>query len=254
MPSSKGQASAGWAGIIQSISTPIGFFALVVLAIEAILGLIAFTASTQDKALIIRSMIILLFIVTLAVIILAFAKPAIFTPPRKQQSLPSKTDEDNTHKESYDIFLSSPMAAFPTDDAYSKERAGMLDLIDCLRTNCNYQRFYYAGLNLASQNDFTGDEALAAKNDFEAIEESTFFVLIYPAKLASGALVEAGYALALKKPCVYFVKDIDDLPYMLQHLHGIEGVEIYTYKTINDIKAIIKKTGCSLFHQSEIIN
>ena len=73
MSSSKGQASAGRAGIIQSISTPIGFFALVVLAIEAILGLIAFTASTQDKALIIRSMIILFFIVTLAVIFLALA-------------------------------------------------------------------------------------------------------------------------------------------------------------------------------------
>ena len=50
----------------------------------------------------------------------------------------------------------------------------MLELIDVLRTYSGYEKFYYAGLNLASQDDFTGDEALAAKNDFDAIEKVLF--------------------------------------------------------------------------------
>ncbi|XGV97895.1 MAG: nucleoside 2-deoxyribosyltransferase [Leptolyngbya sp. BL-A-14] len=248
MTSGKRTEFSSRAGIIQAVDTPIGFFSLVVLAIEALLGIIALTTSEGDRTFIVRSMIALLFIVVAVVSFLAFTKPSLFRASKKEDSKvkPQPVSDDSVEYE-YDVFLSSPMAAMPSDEDYINEREDVLDFMGTLRTYCQLNKIFYAGLELGSQDDFEGDEALAARVDFEAIRKSRYFILIYPARLASGVLVEAGYALALNKPSVYFVKDRSNLPYILQHLHGIDNVEIYPYSGLSDLKTIIKRSGCHIF-------
>jgi nucleoside 2-deoxyribosyltransferase len=238
------------ANIIQAVDSPIGFFSLVILAIEALLGIVAITSSEEDRTFIVRSMVVLLFIVIAVVTTLAYTKPDFFKSKKEdtssQKVKPVVSIEDQDEYE-YDVFLSSPMAAFPSDDSYVEERKKMLDFMGALRTYCQLNRIFYAGLDLESQSEFSGDEVLAAKHDFEAIKKSRYFILIYPQRLASSVLVEVGYALALNKPSIYFVKNVEDLPYLLQHLHGVNNIEIYPYSTTDDLRKIIRRNGCQIF-------
>ncbi len=49
-----------------------------------------------------------------------------------------------------------------------------------------------------------------------ALRAAHLFVMIYPGKIVTSALVEVGYAMALRLPCLLLVRDRDDLPYLLK--------------------------------------
>ena len=95
----------------------------------------------------------------------------------------------------YDVFLSSPMSAFETDEDYKKDRDVMLKLKKYLEEQKNVS-IYYAGEHIKSSISFENE--LVGNNDFEAIESSRCFIMFYPERIVSSVLVEAGYALALK--------------------------------------------------------
>ena len=57
---------------------------------------------------------------------------------------------------------------------------------------------------------------LSARDDLEILHHSGDFVMLYPQKLASSALFESGFALALVLPCRFFVRTEEDLPYLMQ--------------------------------------
>jgi hypothetical protein len=59
-------------------------------------------------------------------------------------------------------------------------------------------------------------EAIAAETDLAALIASRNFLMIYPSRLLSSCLLEAGYALVAGTPSVYFVRTDDDLPYLLR--------------------------------------
>lgn len=228
------------AQIIQAVTTPIGFFSLIVLVIEGILAGLALIASPQDQTFIIKSIIGILVAVIVIVTIMFFTKSEYFKPGRPSQS---STDQQ------YDIFISAPMASFTSDEQYQQERHQMLELINSLHQNCRFGNIFYAGSQLESQTDFDSDVALAADHDFHAIDGSRYFLLIYPERLASSVLVEAGYAIAKEKPSVFFVRNRQDLPYLLKNLHGIRNVEIYEYNNLENIIDLIIRNGSDIFPQ-----
>ena len=59
-------------------------------------------------------------------------------------------------------------------------------------------------------------EAIAAEKDFSALKSSRHFVMIYPHRVLSSCIVEAGYALGAGIPSTYFVRSDEDLPYALR--------------------------------------
>jgi hypothetical protein len=63
--------------IIQSVQTPLGFFTLVVLITEAILGLLAAKATGTDFRILVVSMIILMFMLVSIVAYLSRVKPSL---------------------------------------------------------------------------------------------------------------------------------------------------------------------------------
>lgn len=128
---------------------------------------------------------------------------------------------------SYDVFLSVPMAAFETDVQYKAFRADAMKVVSALRDSCGL-RVYCALENIASMDDFDSYGA-SAKTDLKALHDSTNFVLIYPQRLVSSALFEAGYALARGMPSRFMVHKASDLPFLMRKLP-----EVFTHVSISD--------------------
>src|SRR3990172_9089788 len=63
------------ASVIQSVRTPLGFFTLAVLVVEAILGLTAYFSQGQDRTYLIVGMLVLIFLLVVIVAGMAVFRP-----------------------------------------------------------------------------------------------------------------------------------------------------------------------------------
>lgn len=130
-----------------------------------------------------------------------------------------------------DVFLSVPMAALDTDALYQPFRAEAMKVVKALREQAGLSVFCaLERLESLAQFDTYGD---GAREDIEMLEKSAHFVMLYPKKLATSALFEAGYALARGMPCRFFVRNqsLDDfkLPFLMRKLP-----EVFTHVSIID--------------------
>jgi hypothetical protein len=114
----------------------------------------------------------------------------------------------------YDTFIAAPMSSLD-DVAYGLAREGVLAIMDKLSGAHGFGSIYFAGAKISGPKAFTG-EAEALRRDLQALRDSHFFILVYPGKIVTSALVEVGYALALRLPCILLVNDRADLPYLLK--------------------------------------
>jgi hypothetical protein len=67
--------------------------------------------------------------------------------------------------------------------------------------------------------------------------------MIYPKRVISSCILEAGYALLSDIPSTYFVRSTDDLPFMLRGaLESYRGkVQRYTYQSEDQIVALFER-------------
>lgn len=149
----------------------------------------------------------------------------------------------------YDVFLSAPMAAFDSDDDYKKSRSEVKKVFDALEQHCGFNVFW-AAEDIRSISDFdTMDTSVIV--DLKAIKDSRYFVLLYPEKLVTSALFEAGYAIARKKFSLYFVTNQQDLPFLMRDAADVMSrVRLHTppeWQTYDDIAALIEKHKTNLF-------
>lgn len=121
--------------------------------------------------------------------------------------------ESGTHI-TWDVFLSMPMAS--AGPYYQLILADAQQIRVALDEHCNWRAFF-AGADIPTINDFDTPD-LALQSNCVALRESATFmmVVLQPLARASSVFVEAGFALALGKPSVYFVRDRQVLPYMLR--------------------------------------
>ncbi len=123
------------------------------------------------------------------------------------------------HARRFDIFVSTPMSAYASDEAaYKYNRSTLLDLFESLKKNSRFSNFFCPAVLFNDLTSFNGElDALA--EDFLALEASQAFILYYMPPLPvkpSSVFVEAGMALAARIPSVYIVRSRADLPYMLR--------------------------------------
>ncbi|HME20006.1 MAG TPA: hypothetical protein VKI44_01340 [Acetobacteraceae bacterium] len=133
-------------------------------------------------------------------------------------------DADDTAAAGYDLFLAAPMSALDESD-YATERAGVLAVVEQLGVLPGFARVYFAGAEIGHPGGFTG-EADALRRDLTALRHARLFVLIYPGKIVTSALVEVGYALALRLPCLLLVRDRSDLPYLLNQAEQTDAGDL----------------------------
>lgn len=125
---------------------------------------------------------------------------------------------DQVRRYKYDVFLSTPMAGFRTNAQFQAGRANFLKIYNALTKECGFQ-VYWAAVDIKSRDEYQTMD-VSAQVDLAALDDSRYFVLLYPEALVTSALFEAGYALALKMHALYFVRDRDDLPFLMQELPG----------------------------------
>lgn len=80
--------------IIQAVKTPLGFFALIVLVVEAILGITAGISEGTDRTYLIIGMISLIFILIIIVASLAIFRPEALSGTRPQPVAPSSLGKE----------------------------------------------------------------------------------------------------------------------------------------------------------------
>lgn len=138
----------------------------------------------------------------------------------------------------YDLFISCPMTSIDRAEYHA-----LLKTIDRLRQAAmrfGRRSVYSAALNIGKDYD---TEAVAADVDLSALKRSRYFVMIYPKRVMSSCILEAGYALLSDMPSTYFVRSTDDLPFMLRGaLESYRGkVQRYTYQSEDQIVALFER-------------
>ena len=158
--------------------------------------------------------------------------------------------ERNALQSKYDIFLSAPMASFKDDSEYQPFRSDVLKVIHALH-DCGLSVFCaLEEIDSMSQFDTHG---ISTHDDIAILQQTGNFVMLYPQKLATSALFEAGYALALGRPSLYFVRNEQDLPYLMQRLpEALTNVSILDsreWKTYEDIVKLLCRNADHWFRK-----
>jgi pimeloyl-ACP methyl ester carboxylesterase len=151
----------------------------------------------------------------------------------------------------YDVFLAMAMAGLKTEEEYQIYRSQALDIMKWLRAYCGFRSCFYAGENLKSMKEFEAED-LSVSNDLKALRQSKYFLLLYPEKIVSSVLFEAGLAVALGKPSVYLIGE--GLPFLMKKAAQAElpaGVRIYEYANLARIETLLKSSGERLWEYLE---
>ncbi len=155
--------------------------------------------------------------------------------PRLRTAVATSFEQDYV----YDVFLSAPMAAFANDAEYQASRTQIKKVFDALKKDGT--RVYWAAENVLSIDDFDTMD-VSVTDDLSALARSRCFILVYPEKLVTSALFEAGYALARNAMSHYFVRNRDDLPFLMRELAGpIQNVRIHTHLDWKDYDDLAHK-------------
>jgi pimeloyl-ACP methyl ester carboxylesterase len=145
----------------------------------------------------------------------------------------------------YDVFLAMAMAGLDTEEQYQSYRGQALEIVKCLQEHCGFRSIFYAGLNLKTKDEFEAED-VSLSEDVAALRRSKYFMLLYPEKIVSSVLFEAGLAVALGKPAVYFIRDRKQLPFLMQRAEQTKlpaGVRIYECESPARIKTLIQASG-----------
>lgn len=234
-------------GLISIITTPIQLAALIVLVVEVLLGFLLNKANPKDIPLYVIMMVGILALTIAAVFIIEAkrlkAKEADMIPVVGTVEKTKKTYE-------WDVFLAVPMAAL-TNDEFEKSVSKVAELVTVLEQECNFKRIFYASKGMKTKADFdTAD--ISVENDVNALKGSQYFIMVYPEKIVSSVLYEAGIALALGKPSFYFGKK-ENFPFLMQQANQkFNHVKIYEADTIDIITGIIKKNKSQLFNINKV--
>ena len=230
-------------GILDKLDRPIRVLGLIVLVVEAIIGILAFQADGTE-----RLVLIVLMVAILALVIGAI----VYLEARKTQEAEASAAAPAGPTIVRDIFISAPMAAYGDDGEVKRHREAILKIKDALRQCCAMDDAFYAGLDISASGQFESED-IAFRKNWKALRESARFVMIWPERLPSSSLVEAGMAIALGKDCVFFVRDRKHLPFLLRgapgasRQDGLPSVKIYEYDDFDDIVTRMKNDGKAIF-------
>lgn len=143
------------------------------------------------------------------------------------------------------IFIATPIAGFLNKNDYKMYKKLIEEIVvEINRTNI-FGNVYCEITNLDDIADYDSPAASAGK-DFNNVLNSEYFILLYPQRVVSSALIELGYALAKGKKILIISSDKNALPYMALELDKIyHNVTIkYSKFTFHNLFDYIKAFCC----------
>ncbi len=140
------------------------------------------------------------------------------------------------------LFISTPMSSFPTNEGLIENNRIIELVLQSLGTNFNLSTVHCPAKSIISEDGFN-DKETAIVEDLRKLQQSEYFLCIYPIRSISSVLVEIGYAISKGKKSIIIVKDRSDLPYLLQEADkSVNNLKIYELKDFNTIGKFISKT------------
>jgi hypothetical protein len=138
-------------------------------------------------------------------------------------------------------------------EQFKKSREEILSVIKSIKRECGMDNIYYAGELIEDVRNFDLPDT-SLKDDFCRIQAREYFILFWPEKFASrSSLVEAGIALTLNKKCIFFVRESDDLPFLLQEAPNVtRNIKIIKYNDIANLLSIIQINRDKIFNFTKI--
>lgn len=115
------------------------------------------------------------------------------------------------------IFLSTPIAGFSSEQKYENYRSKILLYYEGISKKWSPDNVFAAFVEASNFSSYD-TPMKSAQKDMDKIKCCDVFVLFYPQKTPTSALVELGAAFALNKKIIIMSPQIDILPYMVQGL------------------------------------
>lgn len=185
-----------------------------------------------------------------ATVIAAIIGLRIGRRPEKEDPKRSHSPEATKRSHSYDVFVSSPLAGFSSDKEIQADHDRIAPVVKCLETELGFKVFW-AGRNIRARADFE-DPGISAIDDVVALKDSKYFVLLYPSRIASSVLFEAGIALRSCLVSIYIVKDKADLPFLMTTASDVfSNVRTYKATLPDETLALLRKHGRHFFEANE---
>ncbi|MCW3120543.1 MAG: hypothetical protein JWQ38_35 [Flavipsychrobacter sp.] len=228
--------------LIRSVSTPLQFATLIVLVVESLLALLLSKAQTDDIPLYVGLMCGILVLLIVSIFILEYKKLKL----KSEDIIPDTGKTENQEKTfKYDVFLAAPMAALGSAN-FKDFNDKVKEIMKILEADCGFPRIFFAGKNMTTMNDFDTPD-VSVDTDINALRDSRIFIMIYPEKIVSSVLYEAGIALALGKPSFYF-GHIDNFPFLMKQANQkFSHVKIQEADTLDKTINMLKINKAQLF-------
>lgn len=139
-----------------------------------------------------------------------------------------------------DVFLAAAMDAL-TNEEYAEHRNDVRQVAEEIRQIPGCRGVFYAGETRANKDQFT-EPRTALRGNLAILVRSRAFVMIYPRPLASSTILEAGFALLMRKSSLILVQRGTQLPFLLQEAHLVfPFVEIVEYGDIEELMSFIRE-------------
>lgn len=156
------------------------------------------------------------------------------------------TNDNSEKKFEYDIFISFPIAAVP-DAIKRKNINDFANEIEEKFKTIGYKKIFNASLHFSNNHDHQPPK-VAAKIDFEALDKSKNFLLIYPEKLPTSALIELGYAIAANKNIVMCSDNVHTLPFLARGFNeAFENICFVEYDNFSHLLDMLTQTHDTYF-------
>jgi hypothetical protein len=170
-------------------------------------------------------------------------------PPTEDPTI-SSSPEASRRSHQYDVFVSAPIAGFSTDEEIQTNHDRISPIVKYFEIELGFKVFW-AGRDIRCRADFEAPD-ISAIDDVQAIRNSKYFLLLYPNKILSSVLFEAGIALRSCLVSIYIVNNKGDLPFLMDSAsQAFSNVRIYKATLPDEALALIRKHGKHFFDARE---
>lgn len=145
------------------------------------------------------------------------------------------------------VFVAAPMYSFDREDSnqYAELHRTAEGVVEKLEEKGFDVFFGGSGVEFGEEE---GSELRIPAENFGFFKHAEYLVVLYPKPLASSALIELGYALALNKKIVFVAVKGEKIPLLLMGLSvPLPNLHTYEVELISDAVGFFERNGLSFF-------
>lgn len=141
-----------------------------------------------------------------------------------------------------DVFIAGPFSSLSPEMRLS-HKIGIDKIAEAFRTHHDFKHVNTGTWGDGDPDRLWNVDAIKDTDFMTLLFKSKHFIFIYPTKVVSSALIQAGMAIGRKKPTVIFYREKSDLPQILQkanHVASLGPLRLCKFNTYDEIVRMIK--------------